>query len=460
MAVTKLWPVNSRFGLVIDYATNPEKTEKAKSKYSDADYQALRDVLAYAKDEEKTEQEFFCQGINCNVSHARDEFIQIKEQYGKMGGKQAYHGYMSFKDQDITPELAQKIGMEFANAVWGKRFQIVVTTHLNTHHLHCHFVINSISFKDGNRFNDEEKVWFKFHHIADQICKKYGVHTLDNPNRSNRSNYYHKLDKAGMPTPYTVMRQVIDDAIKQSHSLADFDYILTKMGYEHCLSQSRKYWSIKPKGKDRAIRLRSLGENYTNDRIIERIRENHGIPLEDFHKPTYYKPRQYLLITREDKIKKVGGLYGLYLLYCYKLGMLPSYKKQNPARLHYALRDDLMKLDELTAQVTLLSDHNIVTDEQLFSYQHSVEEEIKTLLADRTRLRNEIRKVNVTDETLSKAKNQISEITEKLKLLRKEVKLCKGIAERSGVIEQNLNQVLANEKIEQRKENNRYEQRR
>lgn len=72
MAVTKLWPVTKRLGQVIDYATNPEKTDKSKSKYSDADYQALKDVIAYAKDEEKTEREFFCQGINCNVETARD----------------------------------------------------------------------------------------------------------------------------------------------------------------------------------------------------------------------------------------------------------------------------------------------------------------------------------------------------------------------------------------------------
>lgn len=73
-----------------------------------ADYQALRDVIAYAKDEEKTEREFFCQGINCNVSTAREQFVTVKEQYGKPDGIQAYHGYLSFKEQNITPELAQK----------------------------------------------------------------------------------------------------------------------------------------------------------------------------------------------------------------------------------------------------------------------------------------------------------------------------------------------------------------
>lgn len=460
MAVSRLWSVTARLGQVIDYATNPEKTTKSKSKYSDADYQALKDVLAYAKDEEKTEREFFCQGINCNVATARDQFITVKEKYGKSEGIQAYHGYLSFKEQDITPELAQKVGMEFAQRVWGKRFQIVVTTHLNTKHLHCHFVINSVSFVDGKKLHGEEKAWFKFRLIADEICQKYGLYYNPNPNRSKVSSYYYKLEQAGMPTPHNNLREVIDYAISCSHSLKDFDYLLTKLGYEHCLSESRKYWTIKPKGRDKSVRMKTLGEDYTNERIAERIRENVlGLNIQPFQKASS-KPRQYLLVTREDRIKKVGGLYGLYLHYCYRLGYLPNYKKQNPVRLHYLLRDDLMKLDELTAQTTLLGKHHIGDTEQLFSYQQSVEDKIKSLTADRTHLRNEIRRVDITDERLSAAKLEIAESSDKLKTLRKEVKLCKGIAERSGEIKSRLEQALAEEEKSKGKEKNQYEQRR
>lgn len=460
MAVSKLWSVTARLGQVIDYATNPDKTTKSKSKYSEADYQALKDVLAYAKDEEKTEREFFCQGINCNVETARDQFITVKERFGKTEGIQAYHGYLSFKEQNITPELAQKVGMEFAERVWGKRFQVVVTTHLNTKHLHCHFVVNSVSFVDGKKLHGEEKAWFKFRLIADELCQKYGLYYNPNPNRSKVSSYYYKLEQAGMPTPHNNLREVIDYAITCSHSLKDFDYILTKLGYEHCLSESRKYWTIKPIGKSKSVRMRTLGEEYTNERIAERIRENVlGLNIQPFQKASR-KPRQYLLATREDRIKKVGGLYGLYLHYCYKLGYLPNYKKQNPVRLHYLLRDDLMKLDELTAQTTLLGKHHIGDTGQLFLYQQSVEAEIKSLTADRTHLRNEIRKVDMTDERLSAAKAEISQISEKLKTLRKEVKLCKGVAERSGAIQQTLEKVSAEEEKTKGKEKNRYEQRR
>ena len=190
MAVSKLWSVTSRLGQVIDYAANPEKT--AADIYSEEQYQALRDVLSYAKDEEKTEREFFVEGINCNPATARDQFVSVKKAYGKDDGIQAYHGYLSFKEQDISPELAQKIGMEFANEVWGKRFQVVVTTHLNTKHLHCHYVINSVSFVDGKRLWGDEKAWFKFRLVADRLCEKYGLYYNPNPNRSKQSSYYYK----------------------------------------------------------------------------------------------------------------------------------------------------------------------------------------------------------------------------------------------------------------------------
>lgn len=210
------------------------------------------------------------------------------------------------------------------------------------------------------------------------------------------------------------------------------------------------------------IRTYRLGEEYTKERIIERLIQNRdNIAFAPFQKKNC-PAKQYQLPTREDKIKKVGGLYGLYLYYCYRLGYLPKYKykQQNNARLHYLLKDDLMKLEEITAQTTLLGKRQIGTDEQLFSYQRSVEAEIKNLTADRTRLRNVIRKVNITDERLSEAKEKISEISERLKELRKEVKLCTGIAERSKVIEKNLEQVRAEEEKSKGKENRSYDKRR
>jgi len=254
----------------------------------------------------------------------------------------------------------------------------------------------------------------------------------------------------------------LDEAIAMSHNLRQLEYHLSEMGYTLGSNPKRKYWTIKGKGDERPIRLHRLGEEYTKERITQRLIENRdNIDFEPFQ-PKTYRPKQYRLRTRSDRIGKVGGLYGLYLYYCYRLGYLPKYKagQQNHARVHYLFKEDLMKIDELTKQVTLLGKHHIGTDEQLFSYKRSVEDEIKTLTADRTHLRNEIRKVDISDEWLSAAKMKISAISERLKELRKEVKLCDGIAKRSGVIADTLSQVKAEEEKSQRKESRNYEQRR
>lgn len=447
MAVSKLWPVTNNLSKVINYATNPEKT--SKDVYTEEQYQALKDVLSYAKDEEKTEQEFYVEGINCNPSTARDQFISIKQAYGKEDGIQAYHGYLSFKEQDISPSLAQKIGMEFAKEVWGDRFQVVVTTHLNTKHLHCHYVINSISFKDGKRLWGNEKAWFKFRLAADKICEKYGLYYNPSPNRSKQSSYYYNLEKAGMPTRYDLARKAIDEAISHSTNLKAFDYALTQMGYVHSLSESRKYWTIIPKGYSKPIRLKNLGDDYTEEAVRKRLIENQRINISPFDN-NYYKPRQYTLPTRQDKIQKKSGIYRLYLYYCYKLGYLPKYKKQNITRLHYYLKEDLMKIDKISMETRLLARENISTIEQLFSYKESVEKEIDSLVDMRESLRRNVRK-NSDETEISKIKDKISDTTRKIRELRKEITLCDGIAERSKVIDDRLKQIQKDEEKERMK---------
>ena len=438
MAVTKLWPVKANLGHVIAYAANPEKTNaNLKKEFTEDQYQALADVLTYAKDEEKTEHEYYVEGINCNPSNARDQFVEVKNHFGKNSGVQAYHGYISFKEENISPELAQKIGMEFVNELWGKRFQAVVTTHLNTKHLHCHFVINSVSFLDGKKLANEEKAWFIFHKTADKICEKYNLYFDPQPQRTKQNTYYYRREKEGMPTRYSMARDAVDAAIANSTNMKSFKYELKKMGYAFNFNDNRKYWTVTPNGYSKPIRLKNLGEEYTNEAIEKRLAYNRN----DLNMVTVqyrtYKPRQYNLQTREDKIKKVGGLYGLYLYYCYKLGYLPKYKKQNNARLHYLLKEDLTKLDKFTDEVRLLGRNNISTTEQLLFYKESVTEKMQGLIDEREKLRKVSRR-KLSDDELEKIKPEITKLTNEIRKLRKEIKSCDAIEERSEQMQNNL----------------------
>lgn len=457
MAVTKLWVVKDNLNRVINYANNPDKTQNPE--YDKNQYQALADVLTYAKDEEKTERKFFVEGINCNPSTAREQFMTTKEAFCKVDGILAYHGYMSFKEQNITPALAQEIGLEFAKRVWGDRFQVVVTTHLNTQHLHCHFVINSVSFVDGKKLSENEKRWYYFRHIADEVCKEYGVYFNPKPDYEKPSDYYYNtLDKAGMPNRYQLFREAIDYAIEHSKGISELEYALKDMGYKYNFNSRIKYWTITHPDFKKPVRLYRLGDNYTKEAILKRLEENRTRVGMHRYTRLSVKNRQYKLPTRGDKISKVGGLYGVYLYYCYRLGKLPKYKKLNTAQIHYYFKEELLKLDELSKQTRLLGKQKIQTEEQLLSYKKTVEDEIKKLTNDRTHLRKIIRR-KLDDVELSESKEQISQITKRLGILRKEIKLCNGIADRSGILISRLNQVLAEEEKTNRKEKRRYEQR-
>lgn len=172
-----------------------------------------------------------------------------------------------------------------------------------------------------------------------------------------------------MPTRDNVTRQAVDEAISKSFTLKDFDRIMAEMGYRVSFDPNRKYWTVIGKGWKRPKRLYKLGEEYTNERIMERITENsYAVKFSRFTEPQR-TVKVFRVKGSLTGAKKIGGLRGLYLHYCYKLGILPKNKKQNYARLHYLLKDDLMKMEAITQETRLLCRNRIDTVEQLLSYK-------------------------------------------------------------------------------------------
>lgn len=150
MAVTGFWPVYGNLKATLDYADNPDKT--TPKEYLDKDlYSALR----YAENDNKTDKQVFVGGINCSKQNAYTEMIAVQLRFGMKGKVVAYHGIQSFKANEVTPEEAFEIGKKTARKMWGDRYQVLVTVHLNTDNLHCHFVVNPCSFKDGSKFKNK-----------------------------------------------------------------------------------------------------------------------------------------------------------------------------------------------------------------------------------------------------------------------------------------------------------------
>ena len=444
MAVSKLWAVDCRLDQVIDYAANPDKTEKITENNLDD----LQRALSYVADGNKTANEFYVSGINCIPDNAFNQFQMIKKRYGKTNGVQAYHGYLSFEKGNVTPEQAHEIGLEYARRLWGERFQVIVTTHLDTKHIHDHFVINSVSFSDGKKLHGREKAWFYFHHIADEVCKEYGLNTIESPQRAKNSDYLTMKERAGVPTRYTLVADAIDEAISNSRTMKEFERYLYKMGYKYNFNPNHKYWTVTPKGWDKPVRLYRLGDNYTNENIRRRIEEQ-----DIFRKVMPFQPAHYVPNEKYNPRKAKGSLYNLYLYYCYRLGAFDKQKpnKREYNRLHYLLREDLMKAEKYSQEARLLGKNHIDTARQLFSYKTSLEERVEALTSTRKDLKNKLRRVGTSEVDLTKIKADIAQISDELKRLRKEISLCEDIAERSHIIEENVEQIIADEERENTK---------
>ena len=448
MAVCEIWDVRGRLDHPIDYAENPEKT--ANPKYTEADLQALGDVMKYATNGDKTEKQFFVTGVNCDPTTARDEMMIAKVQWNDTSEIVCYHGFQSFKHGEVTPEQAHEVGVKLAEKMWGDRFQVIVATHLNTDCLHNHFVVNSVSFADGKHYHDNKANLRLLRQHSDELCREYALSVIEHPNGRKKPYALYQAEKQGLPTRDNVARQAVDEAISKSFTLKDFDRLMAEMGYKCSFDPNRKYWTIIGRDWKRPKRLYKLGEDYTNERIMERIRENsYAVKFARFAEPTK-QVKVYRVRGSLKDAKKIGGLRGLYLHYCYKLGILPKGRKQNYAKLHYLLKDDLMKMDAITKETRLLCRCHIDTAEQLLSYQGSLETERDELTEQRKGLYSQSRKLDGKEKEAVKA--QISDISKRLGEIRKEVRLCEGIAARSDTLREKLQAVRADEQENKRKE--------
>ena len=439
MATTKIWPVRGEVGHVLRYVENKEKTQLAILE----NY-----LLEYIGQEEKTDAHKYVTSINCATETARENMERVKRQYNKTGGVVAFHAYQSFAPSEVTPEQAHQIGIQLAHELWGDRFQVVVATHLDKKtHFHNHFVINSVSFVDGKRFHSDGKFLRHLREVSDRICLENGLSVVKDPKPGKTRNYAeHEAEKAGHPTWRSTIKADIDHAIASSRTDRHFFDALRRMGYDYKIGQDI---SVRPPGKERFFRLtRNLGEDYT----MENIRRQFGRDAPAEQKPLLPQPlpvkRHYWLKGKLPKGRK-SRLRCMYLYYCYRLGVFKKHP-QSPARMHFLLREDLKNLDKYTREIRLLHIYRIDTDVQLLSFQAEKQKDLDSLIAQRQKLRNKLRRM--TDpEKIEATKEQIEVLTKTITKNRKEVKLCSDIYTRSAEIARKL-EIIHRDESELRKE--------
>lgn len=453
MAVTAIWDIKGWLGDVVIYIQNPEKTENPdfyKAEVTDSELQGLTDVIQYALDQAKTTEDKempnesiqlrqFVSGVNCYPGTARSEMLAVKKRFCKENGITAYHGYQSFAEGEVTPEQAHEIGVKLAEKLWGDRFQVLVATHLDkTSHIHNHFVLNSVSFLDGKKYNDCLESYRKMRETSDSLCREYGLSVIENPKRGKSKQYGEwRAEQEQRPTWRGIVKADIDEVISRSVTDKQFYYLLRQKGYD---LKFGKDISVRPPGKERFFRLaRNLGEEYTEQAIYKRILQRHELKKSPEREKA--KNVKYLLRGNYKTAKRISGLRGLYLCYCFRLGVFPKNKKRiSTARLHFLLKEDLCRLEKFTQETRLLCVNRIETHEQLFSYKEKLEDEIHSLNGKRKSLRNDLRRISGENEK-SGIKSEISDISKRLSELREEVNRCEDIEWRSLDIKDKLNKI-------------------
>ncbi|MBR6608983.1 MAG: relaxase/mobilization nuclease domain-containing protein, partial [Oscillospiraceae bacterium] len=226
MATTGFWPIKGNLKDAIKYAQNPDKT--TKKNYLDED---LYNALKYVSNDAKTDKTMFVSTINCPKRLAYESMMATKQRFGKLGGNVAYHGYQSFKIEEVTPEEAHSIGVATAKAMWGDEYEIVVTTHLNTENLHNHFVVNSVSFKTGRKFENHISDHYRLREISDSICREHNKSVLENSDfyGSNKKEYW--IHKSGKLSHKDMLKKDLDLALSNSCNMEEFQWYLFSLGY-------------------------------------------------------------------------------------------------------------------------------------------------------------------------------------------------------------------------------------
>ena len=458
MATTGFWPVKGGLKKVLDYADNPKKTTALPDPEA-----GLAQALAYTADVAKTDRLMYVHALNTIPEQAYEDMMATKRRFGKLGGNIAYHGFQSFKTGEISPEEAHQIGIETAQRLWGKDYEVLITTHLNTENIHNHFVLNSVSFRNGKKFLNKKSDHYRLREISDEICLAHQKSVLKDAPFYGGGGRDYWARKSGQPTHREILKKDVEEALRTAVTTQIFLSNLKKLGYTVVRDRNHAHLSVKAPGWERAVRLDKLG--YTNDVLNQRIEDNlfHDEVYWEYHREYGQKPDRPLLyiLSSSPKLQSEWPLsvsrHGIRQLILAEsavavtklilvllvmmtgrdgewlekfLGLPEKALKEKQRPLSPEMRQELTKLNQYDAQTRLLAVENIRTDEDLDSFLDNTSFEIETLEQQRRSLRNKERR---TDEPEKKVllRAEIRAISLEIAPLRKKKLLAEEIRKRS-----------------------------
>ena len=450
MAVTGFWPVYRNLKATLDYADNPDKTTAPE--YLDEDlYAALR----YVENDDKTDRQVFVGGINCSKQNAYAEMIAVQRRFGLRGKVVGYHGIQSFKEGEVTPEQAFENGKETARKMWGDRHQVLVTVHLNTDNIHCHFVVNPVSFKDGTKFQNKIGDHKELRRVSDQICREHGLSVLENSefySKGKKKEYW--VHKAGRKTHRDYLREDVEYCLSFATSPREFESQLYAFGYT--LDPVR--FSVKAKHWERSVRLAKIG--FTKEIVQAQLDRNAECRYRLFtleYRPPY-KPKKFPL---EDELRKlefaIDHSYDAAIVLIDTIFYLVITVIQIAAELAdvILLSPDLRAaekdLKEFIADYHFMQVQNIHTVDDLQASIDESKAQLSDLERERKTLSNRIRRPK-SPEDESKNKERRKAIGKQMKPVRERLRRAEKILEKSP----HLYELLKQEHELERKARARY----
>ena len=231
----------------------------------------LSKAIAYILNPEKTDEKLLVSSYGCASETAAREFEwtrRIAEQKGMNPVRIiARHVIQSFEIGEVTPELAHEIGKQFADEILGGKYEYVLTTHIDKDHVHNHLIFNAVDFVDYHAYKSYKRIYYDMREVSDRLCKENGLSVI--PPSQNKGMSYKDYTEAKRGTSWKQkLKQTIDRLVITAKDYDDFLRLMQEAGYE---IKPGKYISFRAEGQDRFTRSKTIGENYTEERIKERI---------------------------------------------------------------------------------------------------------------------------------------------------------------------------------------------
>ncbi len=409
----------------------------------------LDTIIKYIMNGEKTEKMMYVSGVNCKPNTAIQQMQDTKKRFNKEGGIISYHLIQSFEGKEVSPEKCHELGLKYAKELFGDDYEFVVATHLNTDNVHNHIVINSVSFKSGNKFysNRETKDFIRI--TSDFICKENGLSVLSTPWKYKG---YYKL-YAKNNSYMQLVKKDIDDAISSSYSYKGFKTRLENQGY--CISYNEETGLLVSRNNSyKIVRPQELfGDNYTKEKILDRI-ENKN------HNKIYIPRKKYKMTIEEyNKFKQreyqLGKLPLLYIFICLllKIDPLPPKIEINNHKVPITkeMKIAIKHLDTLSEQTILLTENKINNLNDLKSYRYSQEENLRILKGKRESLWRK-RSKEANPEIKEKITHEIDDLKVLIKKINKDIVNCFEIENRIILLQNQLEIEKTKDKVKEKKD--------